>query len=323
MTLEQLRIFVAVAELQHVTRAAQMLHLSASAVSNAIAALEERHVIRLFDRVGRNIALSADGRAFLPHARKMLECARSAEAALTDLRKVIGGSLVLRATPAIANYWLPRNLIGFQADNPLVRIDLTTGRLENVVAAILQGEAEVGFVEGLVDAPMLETAIIAEDRLAVVVNRSHPWATCKRLAVDALATTPWVMREATSGTRRSVDAALKGAGIDVTALNIRMTLPSNLAILAAVAAGVGAAALSENSVAAATAGLELVRAPVDLPARYYRMIWHRHRYISRTAQLFKDAIIREASSDHLTALAPGTARRANNADNAKANDLGN
>src|SRR3546814_10898983 len=69
MTLDQLRIFVAVAEREHVTQAARALNLTQSAVSAAIATLEDRHGAHLFDRVGRGIAPTEAGRAFLPAAR--------------------------------------------------------------------------------------------------------------------------------------------------------------------------------------------------------------------------------------------------------------
>ena len=72
MTLEQLRIFVAVAERLHMTRAAEALNLTQSAVSAAVAALEARHGTQLFDRVGRGLALNAAGAAFLPEARAVL-----------------------------------------------------------------------------------------------------------------------------------------------------------------------------------------------------------------------------------------------------------
>ena len=66
MTLEQLRIFLEVAERQHVTRAAEVLNLTQSSVSAAIAALEARHAVRLFNRVGRGIELTEAGLLFLP-----------------------------------------------------------------------------------------------------------------------------------------------------------------------------------------------------------------------------------------------------------------
>lgn len=62
MTLEQLRVFVAVAERQHVTQAARALNLAQSAASAAIAALEGQHGVRLFHRVGRGIELTETGR---------------------------------------------------------------------------------------------------------------------------------------------------------------------------------------------------------------------------------------------------------------------
>jgi DNA-binding transcriptional LysR family regulator len=80
MTLEQLRIFLAVAEREHMTRAAEALHLTQSAVSAAISGLEARHGVRLFDRLGRRILLTDDGRTFMAEARKVLDQAETAEA---------------------------------------------------------------------------------------------------------------------------------------------------------------------------------------------------------------------------------------------------
>jgi DNA-binding transcriptional LysR family regulator len=84
MTLDQLRVFVAVAERQHVTQAARAINLAQSAVSNAIAVLEARHDTKLFDRVGRNIALTEAGRAFLTEARAVLARVEVAESALIE-----------------------------------------------------------------------------------------------------------------------------------------------------------------------------------------------------------------------------------------------
>jgi len=102
MTLEQLRIFVAVAERLHMTRAAEALHLTQSAVSAAVAALEARYGVRLFDRVGRGLALNATGAAFLPEARAVLAQAEAAEQALDDLAGLRRGTVRLFASQTIA-----------------------------------------------------------------------------------------------------------------------------------------------------------------------------------------------------------------------------
>ena len=90
MTLEQLRIFIAVAEKQHVTRAASELNLTQSATSAAIAALETRYGIKLFDRVGRGIVLTQTGRDFLNEAREVVARAKAAAAQLPRILSKVG-----------------------------------------------------------------------------------------------------------------------------------------------------------------------------------------------------------------------------------------
>src|SRR6202000_312944 len=97
MTLEQLRIFVAVAERQHVTQAARALNLAQSAASHAIASLEERHDTKLFDRIGRRIELTGAGRAFLSEARTILSQVERAELALSEFGSLDRGTLTVQA----------------------------------------------------------------------------------------------------------------------------------------------------------------------------------------------------------------------------------
>src|SRR5579864_9277660 len=118
MTLEQLRVFVAVAERQHVTRAAEALHIAQSAVSASIAALEERHGVKLFHRVGRGIEMTEAGALFLVEARAVLARAESAELALSELGGLKRGALAVHASQTIASYWLPRHLVRFRRDYP-------------------------------------------------------------------------------------------------------------------------------------------------------------------------------------------------------------
>src|SRR3546814_6675905 len=99
MTLDQLRIFVAVAEREHVTQAARALNLTQSAVSAAIATLEDRHGSHLLARVGRGIALTEAGRAFLPEARAVLARVEAARNVLAYPSAPTHGSLRTAASP--------------------------------------------------------------------------------------------------------------------------------------------------------------------------------------------------------------------------------
>ncbi len=136
MTLEQLRIFVAVAERQHVTAAARALNLTQSAVSNALAALEERHGIHLFDRVGRGVVLNENGRLFLGEAQAVLARVRLAEAALADLGGLRRGRLAVFASQTIAGYWLPERLVRFHENHPAVELDVQVGLIVTSVPKV-------------------------------------------------------------------------------------------------------------------------------------------------------------------------------------------
>ena len=86
MTLDQLRVFVAVAERRHLTRAAEALYRSKSVVSASVAALEAEQGVRFFDRAGRGITLTRAGEVFLVEARAVLSRARRASQLLEELK---------------------------------------------------------------------------------------------------------------------------------------------------------------------------------------------------------------------------------------------
>ena len=136
MTLDQLRIFVEVAERGHVTRAAEALGMSQSATSAAIGSLESGYQIKLFDRVGRGIRLTDSGRIFLREARAVLDRASMARSVLQDLAGH-PGPVGIAASQTIATYWLPRRLAAFHTSNPRVRFSVVirnTNEVENAVA---------------------------------------------------------------------------------------------------------------------------------------------------------------------------------------------
>jgi DNA-binding transcriptional LysR family regulator len=280
MTLEQLRIFVAVAEKQHVTQAALELNLTQSATSAAVAALEGRYGIKLFDRVGRGIVLTHTGRTFLPEARAVLARAHSAEQTLRDIAGLKGGTLVVAASQTIANYWLPSRLQAFQAARPTIEVSVRIGNSERVAADVREGMADIGFIEGEVDDGALSTRRIDGDSLVVVVGPRHPYAK-KKLPSDWLTQTPWILREPGSGTRAMFELALRKRGVRLSELTVQLELASNEAIRTAIESGVCATAISnlvvENSIAAKT----LVRLEDEIAKRSFYVLRHKERHVSK------------------------------------------
>jgi len=285
MTLEQLRVFVAVAERQHITRAAEALNLTQSAVSSAVTSLEARHGVTLFDRVGRNIVLNQVGEAFLVEARAVLTRAAAAESALDDLGGLARGRLSIHASQTIASYWLPPRLAVFHRTHPGIHFDIAIGNTALVAKAVAEGSAELGLVEGEINDPALGRVIIGQDPLALVVGRGHPWAENPPKPVK-LADTAWVLREVGSGTRSTFEAVLAKAGLSAANLDVAMALPGNEAVRAAVEAGAGAAVMSRIAAASSLASGALVEVPYALPVRPFHLLRHKQRYHSRVGDAF-------------------------------------
>ncbi|MFA6268070.1 MAG: LysR family transcriptional regulator [Pseudolabrys sp.] len=286
MTLEQLRIFVAVAEREHVTQAARALNLTQSAVSAAVSALEARYSVKLFDRIGRRIELTETGRLFLTEARAVLARAAAAETVLGDLAGLKRGSLSLAASQTVASYWMPPLMHRYRSAYPGIALNLTLGNTESVAAMVRDGAVDLGFVEGEIDEPTLAVSAVADDELIVVTRAdSAPKRRLPLRAVD-LKEMSWVFRERGSATRSIFERALADVGIQPASLDIVLELPSNEAVRAAVEHGAGAAALSRLAVGDALASGALVALNFALPKRQFYAVRHRERWVSQAEREF-------------------------------------
>jgi len=304
MTLDQLRIFVAVAERQHVTQAARALNLAQSAASHGIAALEARYGATLFNRVGRRIELTDAGRAFLVEARAILDQVDRAERMLGAFGGLERGTLKVQASQTIAGYWLPPRLVAFRQAYPGIEVRLGIGNTAQVAAAVRDGEAEFGFVEGAIDNDSLASMPVAADDLVIVVAPGHPWCECAPRGVEDLPNSPWVLREVGSGTRSFFEQALTRLGLDPARLTVEMDLPSNEAVRSAVAAGLGATAISASVAAPAIEAGLLHHVPLRvLPQRMYHGVWQGQRLRSRIVTAFLETLERPRGRSEASGMA--------------------
>ena len=297
MTLDQLRVFVEVAERGHVTRAAEALRMSQSAASAAIASLEDLYQIRLFDRVGRGIQLTEPGRIFLREARAVLDRASTARAVLQDLAGSPPGPIALAASQTIATYWLPRRLAAFHAVNLRVRLDVVIRNTREVETAVADGEVSMGLVEGPTQHAALLRTHLDYDQMVLVVAADRaplPIEPPRKLDLRAL---NWVIREPGSGTRRGLEDLAGRQGLSLEDLNIFLVLPSNEAVREAVEAGVGATIISRHVVASAIAAGTLVEIPIELPQREFALVRHRERHATLTQKALVTHLVGDAAAD--------------------------
>jgi DNA-binding transcriptional LysR family regulator len=287
MTLEQLRIFVAVAEREHLTRAAEALHLTPSAVSAAVHALEARYGVNLFHRIGRRIELTETGRVFLTEAKATLASAGTAALALSELAGLRRGTLTIQASQTIASYWLPACLVAFKTAYPAIDIVLREDNSTGVVQAVLAGTADLGFAEGDINEPALSVVTVARDRLVIVAAPDHPLAKRRQVKPADLVGATWVLREIGSGTRAVFENALRAQAVDPAALTVTLDLPTNEAVCAATRAGPHLTVVSELVARPHIDARRLTLIPFDLDTRAFSLIRHKERYRTKAAQAFE------------------------------------
>jgi DNA-binding transcriptional LysR family regulator len=283
MTLEQLSIFVAVAEREHLTQAATALRLTPSAVSASIKALENFYSVTLFDRVGRGIRLTREGRVLLQEAKETLARVRMTAAVLSELGGLKTGDLHIHASQTIANYWLPSLLLKFSSAYPGIRVNLTIENTSKVAAAVIAGDAELGFIEGTLDDPALAAAAIADDRLVLVAGMKNT----DEIDLESLGSQRWILREPGSGTRSVLEEALREIGISPSSLDVALVLPSNEAVLSAVRSGACVTALSETIVTPFIENGQLHAIDVELPLRRFTVLRHKERHRTAPAREFE------------------------------------
>lgn len=291
MTFEQLRVFVTVAEHLHFTRAAQALNLTQPAVSASVAALESTYNLKLFHRVGRRIELTDAGRVFLEDARAVLQHVRETEDHLVALSQLPQGRLNIAASQTVGTCWLPSFIHRLHCEHPEIALHLHIANTVQVAVAVREGVADLGVVEGEVEDPSLDIRPVAGDRLVLVVGRGHPWAGRKRVELDEFAETAWVIREKGSGTRRLFEQLFAAAGHPPAQLAGALELPNGEAVARAVAAGAGAAVLSELVVASDVRAGLLCQIDAPLPKRTFSLLRHKERFESPASKALAELLL--------------------------------
>ena len=271
--LDSLQLLLEVAATGSLGRAAAAHGLSQPAVSARIKSIERLVGLPLVERRAQGSRLTPAGALVADWARDVLTAATALEAGVTSLRASRDGRLRVAASLTVAEHLLPRWLVRFAADHPTTAVSLTAKNSADVSSAVLQGTADLGFVEGPTVPDGLDAHPVARDRLRVVVPPSHPWAKRRHLLDAAeLAGTRLVHREQNSGTRASLEAALAEYGPMADPL---MELSTTSAVRSAVVAGAGPAVLSDLAVHDDIASGRLVEVKVrgaDL-TRVLRAVW--------------------------------------------------
>jgi DNA-binding transcriptional LysR family regulator len=262
MNLQNLRVFLKVAELEHITRASEALNLSQPAVTKTIQSLEHEVGLDLVERQGRRIALTHAGRVLQGYAHQMFALEKEMELALSALREIEGGEISLASNTTAGVYLLPPIVARFRDSYPQVTLHISILNSQEIIDATMNWDLDFGLVEGDPSRlpPGLKVTVFAHDQLILVVSPKHRWSGATPIRPEMLGASELLLREQGSGLREVIEQNLLNYGIRVQPL---FTLTDNEAIKQMAMSGVGAAIVSSLSVQRELEKGDLVQVPME------------------------------------------------------------
>ncbi|MDX6384448.1 MAG: hypothetical protein QOK48_2021 [Blastocatellia bacterium] len=237
MDINQLEVFLAVAQEKSFSRAAEALHRTQPAVSQAIRRLETELGESLFDRSSKDGTLTAPGRVLFDFAQQMMNLRHHAHSAIRELRDLHRGKLSLGANEYTVMCLLPLIPI-FRARHPHIKIEVKRSLASRIPGEILGRDVEIGVVSFKPNDQAIKTVPVAMDELALIVAPEHPLAARKAVSVRELGAESFIAHNVPSPYREKV---VKTFEKQRTPLNISMEMPTLEAIKRLVEKGLGVA----------------------------------------------------------------------------------
>lgn len=279
-----LNTFHLVARLKSFSAAAHQLGISQPAVTQQIRRLERSVGHRLFDRIGRRIVVTDAGQALDTYARRIFHLLDAARDAMDNLAGLHTGHLDVGASRTAGAYYIADLLDRFKQRHPGVRVSLTVGNSETILAKVLDFGLHAGLIAGPCDNPHIVSLPLIRDRVLVVLPPGHALIAKPAVGVHDLHAHPVILREPGSATRRVIEQAFRAGGLEVVPA---MELESNEAIKSAVADGIGIGLMAHAAVAQEVATGRLVARPLREPLYLdFSLIYHRDRTVSPVVSAF-------------------------------------
>lgn len=284
----KLEIFVTTAEQRSFTRAAELLHLTPSAVSLSIKALEKKLDVKLFERTNKFVELTVPGQSAFSHAKEILLKYDSMKTALSELEPATDTPISIGAAYTFGEYFLPGIIYAFSKRYPGITPDITIQNSKFIAEAIHKIELDIGFiVEDDVGDLDVDINLFTEEEMVLVAPPNHPLVKNSQVDRDLLEAETWIIREAGSGTREVTEKFFQQLGITPKRI---MSFGSSQTIKESVALGLGISYLSESTVRADTHNGTLhaiVLKEFQNKSRFH-YVTHQSKFHSPSAHLFKE-----------------------------------
>jgi DNA-binding transcriptional LysR family regulator len=250
-TLQQLRIFKAVATEKNFTKAAELLYLSQPSLSKQIKKLEKNLDTLLLDRENNTVSLTESGKVFLQYSERILALCEESCRALIDLKNGERGQLRVGASQTIGTYLMPQLLALFAQNYPQIDLKVLVNSTRFIAKNILNREIDIAVVGGEIPIQLKKNLLIedfVEDEFSLIISKLHPFAIKKNITKNDLYNLNFITLNSNSTIRKFIDNILIQNQIETNQLKIIMQLNSIEGIKTAVSLGLGAAFVSSAAI---------------------------------------------------------------------------
>lgn len=240
---QHLIVFIAVAEKQNFSRAAEELHMTQPAVSQYIQAFEREVGTRLLERSNKYVRLNKAGEIVYHHAKEILGLYTKMQRFVDDATNKASGPISIGASYTFGEYVLPHIIARMLDQYPLIHPSVAIGNSREIAELVLGHQMDVGIVEGDYRNKKLNIKAFDEDRMYIIMSPKHPLAKLsEKVKMSELEQASWIVREKGSGTREATEQLFRRLGI---APNKKMEFGSTQLIKESVEAGLGISLLSQ------------------------------------------------------------------------------
>lgn len=289
MNLHHLRYFLAVARTGGFTQAARELHVTQPTVSSGISELERSLGVRLFNRSGRRVELTLEGRMLVGYAMRVEDVIEEVQEKLARHELPPGEGFQFGAIDAAVIYLLPDILKQYMQDFAHIELVTQVAPSRYLVEDLLLNRSEFALISLPYSHPRIETIPIYEESMPLVVGANHCFAGCPSVTLQQVVNEPLILFHADSVSRTIVDDRLGEAGL---APSVVMEMRSPEAMRKLVESGVGISFLPELTVRESLDHGTLVQVPVAGVSfgRQIGVAWRRGRYFGTSIRALLEAI---------------------------------
>lgn len=285
MDVRDLQVFLSVARHLNFTRAGEEVHLSQPSVSVRMRQLERDLGSKLFEQLGKKIALTEAGQLLVPYARRVIATMSDARQAIDELQGLERGLLRIGASTTPGMYLIPRTIAHFKQRYPKIEVHLAVKDTRQIEEGVISNEFDFGFVGGHLAGDEVDVLPWITDEIVLIVPLGHPLARMRSVAAQDLSSEKFIFRGQGSATRAVVATHLRKLRVDAESI---MEIENPESVKKAVQNGLGLAFISAFAAETDLKAKTLVAVKVrNLEIRReLKIVYRRDKHLSRAAQTF-------------------------------------